>query len=30
MSKITKSHFDELIEEKANQRVNEILKNISS
>lgn len=28
MSKITKSRFDELIEEKANQRVNEILKNI--
>ena len=28
MSKITKSRFDELIEEKANQRVNEILENI--
>lgn len=28
MSKITKSRFDELIEEKANRRVNEILKNI--
>ena len=30
MSKITKSRFDELIEEKANQRVNEILKKICS
>lgn len=28
MSKITKSRFDELIEKKVNQKVNEILKNI--